>query len=63
MFAASVPEEFLRQAILGNMQYDNVDSRGVHFNATLCIPDEASCYLVETLISLDGKMTMQLLEY
>jgi hypothetical protein len=63
MYAASVPEEFLRQAILGNMQYDNVDSRGVHFNATLCIPDEASCYLVETLISLDGKMTMQLLEY
>ncbi len=58
-----VPQAFLEQAILGNMQYSSVDSRGVHFDATLCIPDDASCYLVETLISFDGKLSMKLLEY
>ena len=63
MYAADVPQEFLDQAILGNMQYDHIDGRGVHFDATLCIPDGASCYMVETLIGFDGKMTMKLLEY
>ncbi len=63
MYADNVPQEFLEQAILGNMQYDHIDGRGIHFNATLCIPDGASCYLVETLISLNGNVTMKLLEY
>ena len=63
MYADNVPQEFLEQAILGNMQYDHMDGRGIYFNATLCIPDGASCYLVETLISLNGKVTMKLLEY
>lgn len=62
MYADNVPAEFLGQAILGNMQYDHVDSRGIHFNAMLCIPDGASCYLVETLISFNGNMKMKLLE-
>lgn len=63
MYADNVPHTFLEQAVLGNMQYDHIDARGVHFNATLCIPDGASCYLVETLIGFDGQMTMKLLEY
>ena len=63
MFADDVPQQFLDQAVLGNIKYDHVDSRGVHFNANLCIPDVASCYLVETLIGFDGQMTKKLLEY
>jgi len=63
MFADDVPQQFLEQAVLGNIKYDHVDSRGVHFNANLCIPDVASCYLVETLIGFDGQMTKKLLEY
>ena len=63
MYAGDVPQQFLEQAVLGNMQYDHTDSHGVHFNATLCIPDGASCYLVETLIGFDGQLTMKLLEY
>ena len=63
MYASDVPQQFLNQAVLGNMQYDHTDAHGVHFNATLCIPDGASCYLVETLIGFDGQMTMKLLEY
>jgi len=62
MYAKNVPDKFLSQAILGNMQYNYVDASGFHFNATLCIPDGASCYLVETLVGFDGRVGMKLLE-
>lgn len=62
-YGAKVPKDFLNDAILANMEYSHIDARGLHFNATLCIPDGASCYLVETLISYRGQMTMKLVEY
>ena len=62
MYVQEVPQQFLEHAILGNLQYRKTDDRGVYFDATLCIPDEASCYMVETLIGFDGQMTMKLLE-
>ena len=61
-FANNVPEDFLAQSILGNIRFDGVDVKGFHFNATVCIPDGESCYMVETLISLDGQLSMKLLE-
>lgn len=63
MFTDDVPQQFLEQAVLGNIKYDHVDSRGVHFDVNLCIPDVASCYIVEALIGFDGQMTKRLLEY
>ena len=62
MYKGEVSPSFLEQAILGNMQYNLIDSRGVHFDATLCIPDEASCYLVETVIGFDGQLSLKLVE-
>ena len=63
LFAKDVPQQFLKQAILGNLEYDKTDASGFHFYATLCIPDEASCYLVETIISFNGQLSMELLQY
>lgn len=63
MYDTEVPRSFLDQAILGNMQYSLTDAKGVHFDATLCIPDEASCYLVETIVGFNGQLSMKLLEY
>ena len=63
MYAKNVPADFLDQAVLGNMQFDRVDTQGFHFNATLCIPDGASCYLIETLIDFSGHIDYKLLEY
>ncbi len=63
MYEDLIPETFLSQAILGNMEYDRVDQQGLHFNATLCVPDGAACYLVETNISFDGHLTTKLMEY
>lgn len=63
MYAKLVPESFLNEAILVNMEYSRADAQGLYFNATLCVPDGASCYLVETCISYIGQMTMQVVEY
>ena len=63
MYLHHVPESFVEQSILGNMQFDRVDASGFHFNATLCIPDGAACYMVSTDIGFDGKLSMKLLEY
>ena len=62
-FAKMVPVKFLEEAVLANMEYTKADAAGLHFNATLCIPNGARCYLVETIISYKGQMTMKLLEY
>ena len=63
MYGKEIPEEFLSQAVLGNMQFDSVDQQGFHFNATLCIPDGAACYMVSTSCSFDGELSMKLMEY
>jgi len=62
MFAQMVPEAFLEQAILGNMQYVNVDAKGFHFYATLCIPDGASCYMVSNDITIGGELSMSVVK-
>lgn len=62
-YEGKVPADFLDQAVLGNMEFSHIDAAGLHFNATLCIPDGASCYQVESLISYKGQMTMKLVEY
>ena len=62
-YSKYVPADFLEQAVLGNMEFSSIDAAGLHFNATLCIPDGASCYLVETLISYKGELSMKTIEY
>jgi hypothetical protein len=58
-----IPNQFLDESILSNMEYDSTDKSGFHFNATICIPDGASCYMVGTIISFNGGMKMELLDY
>lgn len=62
-FAGFVPESFLNQSVLSNMTYDRVDERGFHFNATVCIPDDASCYMVRICVDRQGEAGMELVEY
>ena len=61
-FTKYVPKEFLEQAILSNVEYDRADADGFHFNATLCTPNAASCYLVEIIISYKAQVSMKLIE-
>ena len=62
-FEQKVPKTFLSQAILNNMVFNKVDAQGFHLDVSLCMPYDASCYLVETLVSFDGKLSTKLLEY
>ena len=58
-----VPDAFLDEAILANMEFSHIDNEGLHFNATLCVPDGATCYMVESTISYTGVASMKLVEY
>ena len=63
MFKGKVPAQFLAQSILSNMEFSKVDSKGFHFDTTVCIPDGASCYMFDVTIGFGGKSVIQLLEY
>jgi len=63
MYMKQVPEKFLENAILGNMQFNHIDAQGLHFDATICIPDGAACYMVSTDVDYGGKLSMKLLEF
>lgn len=62
-FVGLVPPEFLEHAILSNMTYNKTDGGGFHFDATICIPDDASCYMVRICVSRQGEAKMELIEY
>lgn len=58
-----VPPQIFEQAILNNMEFSGVDANGLHVNVSLCIPDDASCYLIEHVVNFQGQLSTQLLEY
>ncbi len=58
-----VPAQFYDQAVLNNMEYSSADEKGLHFNVSLCTPGDASCYLIEHVVSLDGQLSTELIEY
>lgn len=57
-----VPDDFLKNAILADMDFMGVDSRGYHYRANIGIPDDASCYLVNITISKKGDISYKLLK-
>lgn len=62
MYKSLVPERFLSRAILSDMNFSNTGGGSFHFNTTICIPDGASCFLLDTEVSPDGDVKMELLE-
>lgn len=63
MFKEQLPEDFLESSVLANMQFECVNERGFRFNATVCVPDGASCYMVAINIGFDGALSYELMEY
>ena len=62
LYERLIPRNFLEQAVLSNMEFVKADAAGFHFNATLCIPDGASCYMVDNTISRDGQLKTAVVE-
>ena len=58
-FDGQVPHEFLKQAILSDIVLKKVDTDGLHYRVVLAMPDSSMSYLVEIIISLEGKMTIK----
>jgi hypothetical protein len=58
-----LPSRFFDQAILNNMEFSSIDDKGVHMNVSVCTPGDACCYLIEHVISFDGKLSTETLEY
>lgn len=63
MFSELIPSEFLSGAILSNMEWGASDNRQTTFNATLCEPEGARCYVVGLHVSYDGTLSTELTEY
>lgn len=53
-FEGIVPNDFLQWAILSDMEFINVNAEGYQYQATVCIPDGASCYLINLSVATDG---------
>ena len=61
-YAKQVKSDFLEKAILNDMNFVKADADGFHFTASLCQPNGASCYLVDTIISENGDVDFKLAE-
>jgi len=62
-YARLLPANITTMSILNDMAFERVDAGGFHLNASLCIPGDASCYLVEQVVGFDGRLTSKLAEY
>lgn len=57
-----IPEDFLSGAILSDMELRHTDRQGFHFFATVCVPDGSSCYLIDNIVSPEGKLSTKVVE-
>ncbi len=58
-FAKNVPQIFLKQSILSDIEYTKTDSDGFHFASSIQKPGSSSSYVIDVIISFNGKMTMK----
>jgi len=63
LFSSLIPEQFLNQATLSDIKFGHTDKNGFHFDATVCIPEGAACYMVDVTIGFDGDATYKLMDY
>lgn len=58
-FKGHVPENVISQTVLSDILFHGIDSKGVYYNALLCVPDSPSSYVVKVCISFDGHVSME----
>lgn len=59
-FEHIIPAEYFQRSILSDMDFLGVNAKGYQYQATVCIPNSASCYLIDISISTDGDITYEL---
>ena len=53
-----ISTDFLQQSILSEINFKNVDRKGFHYQATVCIPESPVCNIADLSVSFDGKLTI-----
>lgn len=56
MFTGLVPDDFLNNSILSDMNFVEVNAEGYVFEATLCMPDGPTCYNIHLIVSKEGEL-------
>lgn len=56
-FAGRVPESFLGQSILSDIEFGTADADGVHFVAVIAVPDSPTSYRENFSVTLGGKLS------
>ncbi len=59
-FESLIPQEYFQRAILSDMEFIGVNAKGYQYQATLCVPNSASCYQINISISSDGDIYYEL---
>lgn len=52
-----VPAQFFSESVINDMDYLRTDAQGFHLDLSICKPGDASCYLLEHIVSFDGHLT------
>lgn len=56
-FESLIPAGFLSTAVLQSITFLFCDKEGLHFTASVCMPESSSCYSVELCVDYDGNLT------
>lgn len=55
-FYKQVEKEFLDQSVLSDMTFDSIDKEGIHYFVLLGIPNSSSNFMIEYVITYNGKV-------
>lgn len=61
-FEPLLPEVYYQRSILADMDFIGVNEKGYQYQANLCIPNSASCYLINISITKNGDITYELVQ-
>ncbi|MCD8030155.1 MAG: DUF4738 domain-containing protein [Bacteroides sp.] len=59
MFADIIDPEFLRKAILSDMNFMGIKRNSFYYQAFLCVPESYVCNMVNLYISFTGELSME----
>ncbi len=59
MFSRILPEDFLQQSILSDMNFIKVDSEGFHYQTLVCIPESSVYSSVKVTVTFDNKLIIK----
>lgn len=55
-FQKNIPSDILRQLVLSDITFNQANEEGMHFYAVLVIPETSISYIVELVVTYDGKI-------